>query len=172
MKYAYEFRTDISTSQRMQTIHAGGKKRASSGTAPKPAKKRARQENKTPAKRPRSAPKSDEDNTVKWNTLEHGGVLFPPEYQPHGIPVKYDGVPVHLTREQEEVATMYASMLESDYITKQKKTFLDNFWAEWKPMLGKKHTIQCLEKCDFRDIYNKLMEDRDLKKQMGKEVRL
>ena len=66
---------------------------------------------------------------------------------------------------------MYAAMLESDYITQRKQTFLDNFWAEWKPLLGKKHVIQELDKCDFRDVYNHLMEEREAKKNLNKDVR-
>ena len=44
-----------------------------------------------------------EDKTVKWETLEHSGVLFPPEYTPHGVKMLYDGKFVDLTLEQEEV---------------------------------------------------------------------
>lgn len=33
----------------------------------------------------------NEDDTVKWNTLIHSGVYFPPDYVPHGIKMKYDG---------------------------------------------------------------------------------
>ena len=40
---------------------------------------------------------------MKWETLEHSGVLFPPEYAPHGVKMLYDGKPVDLTPEQEEV---------------------------------------------------------------------
>lgn len=36
----------------------------------------------------------------KWQTLEHHGVLFPPEYEPHRIKMLYDGQPVDLTPEQ------------------------------------------------------------------------
>ena len=36
----------------------------------------------------------------KWGTLEHNGVLFPPLYTPHGIPVLYDGKEVALTPKQ------------------------------------------------------------------------
>lgn len=36
----------------------------------------------------------------KWTTLEHAGVLFPPEYEPHGVKMMYDGKPVELTPEQ------------------------------------------------------------------------
>lgn len=40
---------------------------------------------------------------MKWETLEHSGVLFPPEYAPHGVKMLYDGQPVDLTAHQEEV---------------------------------------------------------------------
>lgn len=41
-----------------------------------------------------------ENKEVKWTTLEHAGVLFPPDYQPHGIKMKYEGQDVDLTPEQ------------------------------------------------------------------------
>ena len=44
-----------------------------------------------------------EDKSVKWETLEHSGVQFPPEYTPHGVKMLYDGKPVDLTPKQEEV---------------------------------------------------------------------
>ncbi|KAG2388416.1 hypothetical protein C9374_000580 [Naegleria lovaniensis] len=97
----------------------------------------------------------------KWNTLKHNGVLFPPDYEPHGIPVYYDGKPVKLTPEQEEVATMYASMLESDYVKKQQ--FNDNFWSAWKELLGKNHTIKSLGKCDFSKIWEHLLTEKEKK---------
>lgn len=40
------------------------------------------------------------------------GVLFPPEYVPHNLPVLYDGEEIQLSPEAEEVATMYAGMVE------------------------------------------------------------
>ncbi|KAJ1547720.1 DNA topoisomerase 1 [Cladochytrium tenue] len=30
------------------------------------------------------------DGEVKWSTLEHNGVLFPPPYEPHGVKMKYN----------------------------------------------------------------------------------
>ena len=48
---------------------------------------------------------------VKWRTLEHCGVLFPPTYVPHGVKMRYDGVELDLTPEQEELAGFYASAL-------------------------------------------------------------
>ena len=67
---------------------------------------------------------------LKWETLEHSGVLFPPEFKAHGVKMLYDGAPVELTAAQEEVATMAASMVETDYFSKD--TFLKNFWEGFK----------------------------------------
>lgn len=47
---------------------------------------------------------------MQWESLEHNGAHFAPEYQPHGVKLKYDGKQVHLTPHQEEVATFYASV--------------------------------------------------------------
>ena len=34
---------------------------------------------------------------VMWTTLHHHGVLFPPEYTPHGVKMLYDNKAVDLT---------------------------------------------------------------------------
>jgi DNA topoisomerase-1 len=47
-----------------------------------------------------------------WQTLEHCGMTFEPQYKPHGIAMVYDGVPISLTPYQEELATFYAAMPE------------------------------------------------------------
>jgi DNA topoisomerase I len=39
----------------------------------------------------------------KWTTLVHNGVIFPPPYSPHRVKMLYNGQPVDLTPEQEEV---------------------------------------------------------------------
>ena len=38
----------------------------------------------------------------QWVTMEHAGVSFPEEYEPHGVKMLYDGKPVDLTPIQEE----------------------------------------------------------------------
>ena len=45
----------------------------------------------------------------------------------------YDGEPVELTADQEEIANMFGIMKETDYMKKQ--IFLDNFWADWRKVL-------------------------------------
>ena len=46
----------------------------------------------------------------------------------------YDGEPVQLTADQEEIANMFGVMKETDYMKKQ--IFLDNFWADWRKVLS------------------------------------
>ncbi|XP_057540485.1 DNA topoisomerase 1 alpha-like [Amaranthus tricolor] len=103
----------------------------------------------------------------KWTTLVHNGVIFPPPYQPHGVKMLYNGKPVDLTPEQEEVATMYAVMLETDYVKKEK--FSENFFGDWKKILGKNHVIQDFSKCDFKPIYEWHLREKEKKKQMSAE---
>ncbi|KAJ0946727.1 putative DNA topoisomerase [Helianthus annuus] len=103
----------------------------------------------------------------KWTSLVHSGVIFPPAYKPHGVKMLYKGKPVDLTPEQEEVATMFAVMLDTDYMTKPK--FKENFWEDWQKILGKKHMIQNLDDCDFKPIYEWHQSEKEKKKQMTTE---
>ncbi|KAL8481026.1 hypothetical protein ACS0TY_027533 [Phlomoides rotata] len=103
----------------------------------------------------------------KWTTLEHNGVIFPPPYKPHGVKMLYKGKPVDLTPEQEEVATMFAVMLDTEYMNKPQ--FKENFMCDWRKILGKNHIIQSLEHCDFTPIYEWHQREKERKKQMTSE---
>ncbi|XP_062195370.1 DNA topoisomerase 1 beta-like [Phragmites australis] len=103
----------------------------------------------------------------KWTTLEHNGVIFPPPYKPHGVKMLYNGQLVDLTPEQEEVATMFAVMKDTDYATK--KTFTENFFNDWRKILGKNHIIKKFELCDFTPIYEWHLREKEKKKQMTSE---
>ncbi|GER51382.1 topoisomerase I [Striga asiatica] len=100
----------------------------------------------------------------KWTTLVHNGVIFPPPYKPHGVKMLYKGKPVDLTPEQEEVATMYAVTLDTDYMNKPQVK--ENFMADWRKILGKNHVIKSLEHCDFTPIYEWHQKEKEKKKQM------
>ncbi|KAI4295239.1 hypothetical protein L6164_035306 [Bauhinia variegata] len=110
---------------------------------------------------------SSGDGQKKWTTLVHNGVIFPPPYQPHGVKMLYKGKTVDLTPEQEEVATMYAVMRDTDYM--QKDTFKNNFWNDWRKLLGRNHVIQNLKDCDFTPIYDWYQSEKEKKKQMSSE---
>ncbi|CAO3671742.1 hypothetical protein G6F70_005031 [Rhizopus microsporus] len=111
-----------------------------------------------------------EDDSIKWTTLEHNGVMFPPDYVPHGVKMKYDGKPITLSPEAEEVATFFANILESEHA--QNPVFQKNFFNDWLEVLRKDPSnpkITDFNKCDFRPIWEKLQRDKEAKKQMSKE---
>lgn len=61
----------------------------------------------------------------------------------------YDGEPVELTAEQEEIANMFGVMKETDYMKKQ--IFLDNFWNDFRkvfllftPLLYMLRQVHCV----------------------------
>ncbi|GKV43780.1 hypothetical protein SLEP1_g58424 [Rubroshorea leprosula] len=112
-------------------------------------------------------PPSSGDGQKKWTTLVHNGVIFPPPYKPHGVKMLYAGKSVDLTPVQEEVATMFAVMKDTDYMSKPQ--FKKNFWDDWSKILGKNHVIKDLEKCDFTPIYEWHMNEKEKKKQMTSE---
>eukprot|EP00889_Picochlorum_renovo_P008520 jgi/Picre1/35550/NNA_003011.t1 len=149
------------------TIKVKKKKKKENGEAPP--RKRASAEGVKKERVVQKRAKKTQESTaeIRWKTLEHHGVLFPPEYEPHGVKMLYDGVPVDLTPEQEEVATFFAVMKETDYM--KKSIFLENFWEGFKGVLGPNHRIQCLEKCDFTPIYDWHMAERERKKNLPKE---
>lgn len=105
------------------------------------------------------------DDSIKWKTLEHNGVLFPPEHEPWPKNVKlvYDGKPVILGHEAEEVATFWVAMgppETSSHI--QNPVFRKNFFGDFqeyvkefgaKDSAGNKVDIKELDKCDFSKVY-------------------
>ncbi|KAH8922426.1 hypothetical protein BT69DRAFT_243853 [Atractiella rhizophila] len=115
---------------------------------------------------------AETDGTKKWTTLEHNGVLFPPPYQPHGIKMKYDGKPVTLAPEAEEVATFFAEMLDTDHV--QKETFAKNFFSDFQDVLKKyppagKVKITDFSKCDFGPIYDWATVQKEAKRNRTKD---
>ena len=104
-----------------------------------------------------------------WSTLEHCGVVFPPPYEPHGVPLTYDGIDVKLLPHEEEVATFFAVMKDTDYA--QKDVFVKNFFDGFKKTLrGGPHThIKDFKKCDFTKIYMWDLERREKNKQITSE---
>ncbi|KAL7628778.1 DNA topoisomerase 1 [Parahypoxylon ruwenzoriense] len=120
------------------------------------------------------APKK-EDNSIKWNILEHNGVLFPPPYEtlPKNVKLIYDGTPVDLHVDAEEVAGFFGSMLNSTHNV-ENPTFQKNFFNDFKEVLdrtggatdrhGKKVNIKEFTKLDFKPIFEYYYSKNEAKK--------
>lgn len=113
-----------------------------------------------------NAPKP-EDDSIKWTTLEHNGVLFAPEYEPlpKNIKLIYDGKPVTLSKEAEEAASFWVAMMtpaSSHHL--DNPVFRNNFFNDFSEFIkktggahdkdGNKVPIKSLDKCDFSKIYD------------------
>ena len=115
------------------------------------------------------------DGTKKWTTLEHAGVVFPPEYQPlpKNVHMLYDGNPVRMAPEAEEIAGFFGAMLNSTHNV-ENPTFQKNFFEDFTKMLketggatdrhGNKVNIKEFSKCDFQPIFNYYDAQRTEKK--------
>ena len=87
------------------------------------------------------------DNDIYWRTLQHNGVIFQPPYQPHGVPLYYNGKPVKLTPEQEEIATLYAMVGEDAIQLREEesaKIFKTNFFSYFKEEMGAGSVVKTL----------------------------
>lgn len=110
---------------------------------------------------------ADGKKGLKWTRLSHNAVMFPPEYQPHGVKMLYDEQPVTLTERSEEIATFYAAKIATDYV--KKSTFRRNFFHDFRASLkgSPAHKIITdLELCDFDPIYHNLERKKAEKKEI------
>ena len=104
---------------------------------------------------------------IKWTTLEHNGVIFPEDYEPTQIPIKYDGKEIILNEDAEEAAFFYAKYLDTEYLNNPK--FNKNFWKDFKTLLEKDSEIVDFEKIDFSLMKSYLEKEREEKKELSKE---
>lgn len=115
------------------------------------------------------------DGTIKWTTLEHNGVVFPPPYEPlpKNVKMKYNGVPITLQPEAEEVAGFFGGMLNSTHNV-ENPTFQKNFFQDFTDVIkktggakgpdGKSVPIKEFAKCDFQPIFDFYQKQKEEKK--------
>ena len=103
----------------------------------------------------------------QWTVFRHNGPFFPPEYEPHQIPVLYKNIETILPPIAEEYATMYAKYLGTDYIEKAK--FNKNFFNDFKEVLPDSMKDAKMEDFDFTQIKRHLVNEAEKKKNMSKE---
>lgn len=103
---------------------------------------------------------------AKWQTLEHKGVAFPPEYQPRGIIVTIRGEKLALSRDQEELIYAWAKKKNTHYV--QDPVFQQNFMGDLKKFLPEKFKNITIKDIDFSTA-NKLADEEKRMKEREKE---
>ena len=56
------------------------------------------------------------ENNMKWKTLQHNGILFPPDFESKGIKIRIKGQDVSLDLLQEEMIYQWAKKKDTPYV--------------------------------------------------------
>ncbi|NWK00530.1 DNA topoisomerase I [Marine Group I thaumarchaeote] len=104
---------------------------------------------------------------MKWETLQHNGILFPPAYETQGVKIKIKGESVDLDLNQEEMIYQWAKKKDTPYA--QDKVFQKNFTADFAKTLNSKFKKISYKDIDFSNAYKVVDKEKDLKNMMTKE---
>ena len=107
---------------------------------------------------------------AKWNTLEHNGIAFPPEYQPRGISISIDGERLMLNRDQEELVYAWAKKKDTHYV--QDSVFQSNYLNDFKKLLpeGFQH-ITSIKDVDFSEAFKLIDHEKKVKETEIERIR-
>ncbi|MEX2192614.1 MAG: DNA topoisomerase I [Nitrosarchaeum sp.] len=104
---------------------------------------------------------------MKWKTLQHNGILFPPAYEAHGIKIKIKGERVDLDLNQEEMIYQWAKKKDTPYA--QDKVFQKNFTGDFAKTLPSEFKNISYQDIDFSHAYKTVDKEKDLREMMTKE---
>ncbi len=104
---------------------------------------------------------------MKWKTLQHNGILFPPRYEAQGIKIKIKGDIVNLDLNQEEMVYQWAKKKDTPYA--QDKVFQKNFTADFAETLDSEFKKISYNDIDFSNAFKIVDKEKDLKEMMSKE---
>jgi DNA topoisomerase-1 len=104
---------------------------------------------------------------VKWQTLRHNGVAFPPEYEYRGLTIKIKNEQVKLTPEQEEMLMAWAKKKDTPYVLDP--VFQQNFLSDLKTKFDPRFADLTLADIDFTELY--AMADREKTANLSAEER-
>ena len=96
---------------------------------------------------------------MKWKTLEHNGVLFPPEYNYQGITIKINGKKIKLTEKQEEMAWAWTKKRETPYV--KDKIFIKNFLEDFQKCFEQEYQNLSINNFDFSEMIKIQEKERE-----------
>src|SRR5919198_2859210 len=106
----------------------------------------------------------------KWDTLEHKGIAFPPEYQPRGISVTIQGEKLMLNRDQEELVYAWANKKDTHYV--HDPIFQSNFLKDFRKLLPAKfQDIDSITDIDFSEAFALIDQERKTKEAEKERIR-
>jgi DNA topoisomerase-1 len=88
---------------------------------------------------------------LKWTTLRHNGVAFPPPYDYRGLVVRIKNEKIKLTPEQEEMLMAWAKKKDTPYVLDA--VFQKNFLADFVAKLDARFADITLADIDFTELH-------------------
>ena len=104
---------------------------------------------------------------MKWKTLQHNGILFPPDFESKGIRIKIKGQETNLDLLQEEMIYQWAKKKDTPYA--QDKVFQKNFVADFAKTFNGKYKNLELSDIDFSNPFKLVDKEKDAKELLTKE---
>lgn len=106
---------------------------------------------------------------MKWKTLEHNGILFPPAFETKNLSVKIRGEHIDLDLLHEEMVYQWAKKKDTPYV--KDLTFQKNFTVDFVRKLGSKYKNVKYSEIDFTKAYALVEREKEARERMTKEER-
>ncbi|MDE1828826.1 MAG: DNA topoisomerase I [Thaumarchaeota archaeon] len=104
---------------------------------------------------------------MKWKTLQHNGIAFPPPFESKGIIFKIKGEKVPLSLDAEEMVYQWAKKKDTPYV--KDIVFQKNFVSDFVKMLPEKYRKSTISDMDFSDASKVVDKEKDSKLLVTKE---
>ena len=104
---------------------------------------------------------------MKWKTLQHNGILFPPDFESKGIKIKIRGHEANLDLLQEVMVYQWAKKKDTPYA--QDKIFQKNFVSDFAKTFNGKYKNLELSDVDFSNPFKLVDKEKDAKELLTKE---
>jgi len=104
---------------------------------------------------------------MKWKTLKHNGILFPPAFESLGIKIKIKGEKIDLDLLLEEMVYQWSKKKDTPYA--QDKIFQKNFATDFAKTLPSKYKKISYADIDFSAANKIVDKEKDLRERMTKD---
>ena len=107
---------------------------------------------------------------LKWQTLQHNGIAFPPEYKPRGISMSLVGEEYSLNADQEELIYAWAKKKDTHYV--RDNVFESNFLIDLRGVLPPRFgSVNKISELDLANAYRLVDEENRLKEVEKERIR-
>jgi DNA topoisomerase I len=107
---------------------------------------------------------------LKWQTLQHNGIAFPPEYKPRSISIGIVGEEYSLNTNQEELIYAWAKKKDTHYV--RDNVFESNFLIDLRSVLPPRFgSVKKISELDLANAYRLVDEENKLKEVEKERIR-